>query len=442
MLPNIAPVLKEIIVMEALFLKSVPFIKVLSSFCLMLVGIRFRLGIGLSILIGGFAMGLMFGMGSAVFVQTGAVALMQEKFLFLAAIVGLILVLSDAMERSGQSRRLMDALSGYLTSPRLRLVFFPALIGLLPMPGGAIFSAPMVKTVSEDMQIRNSDRAVVNYWFRHVWELCWPLYPGLILTVGLADIPIIDFISKSWPGTPVMLLAGWFFFLRPGVIDARNLMLQPVTATRNSRVVLREGLPLLIAIVGAIGLEAVISAFAPGVPFEWGVVIALAGGVICVMTQNSQLGLHFLWTVLVGKSVRSMLFVIVSVFVFKEVMQVAEVVEEMARVAGGDAALFASAMFLPFLVGMVSGISIAFVGATFPLLLGVLNMLGMQDQTVPYLILALFSGFTGIMISPIHICLILTCQYFECDLARTWRKLVAPCVILLLSGIGLFFFLR
>ncbi len=150
----------------------------------------------------------------------------------------------------------------------------------------------------------------------------------------------------------------------------------------------------------------------------------------------------FLWTVLVGKSVRSMLFVIVSVFVFKEVMQVAEVVEEMARVAGGDAALFAAAMFLPFLVGMVSGISIAFVGATFPLLLGVLNMLGMQDQTVPYLILALFSGFTGIMISPIHICLILTCQYFECDLARTWRKLVAPCVILLLSGIGLFFFLR
>ncbi len=84
------------------------------------------------------------------------------------------------------------------------------------MPGGAIFSAPMVKTVSEDMQIRNSDRAVVNYWFRHVWELCWPLYPGLILTVGLADIPIIDFISKSWPGTPVMLLTGWFFFCGRG----------------------------------------------------------------------------------------------------------------------------------------------------------------------------------------------------------------------------------
>ncbi|WP_319467947.1 DUF401 family protein [uncultured Pseudodesulfovibrio sp.] len=428
--------------MESLLFKFIPFFKVLSAFALMLAGIRFRLGIGLSILIGGFAMGLMFGMGPVSFAQTGGMALMQEKFLFLAAIVGLILVLSDAMERSGQSRRLMGALSGYLTSPRLRLVFFPALIGLLPMPGGAIFSAPMVKTVSEDMCVRNSDRAVVNYWFRHVWELFWPLYPGLILIVGLADIPIIDFISKSWPGTLVMLLAGWFFFLRPGVLGAKDLMSQPVTGERNRGAVFKEGLPLLIAIVGAIGLETAISAFAPGMSFEWGVIVALGGGVGCVMAQNSQLGFQFLRTVLVGKSVRSMLFVIVAVFVFKDVMQAAGVVEEMARVAGGDAALFASAMFLPFLVGMVSGISVAFVGATFPLLLGVLNMLGMQDQVVPYLVLALFAGFTGVMISPIHICFILTCQYFECDMARTWRKLVAPCGILLLSGIGLFFFLR
>ena len=161
--------------MEALFFKLVPFIKVLSAFVLMLVGIRFKAGIGLSILMGAFAMGLLFGMGPISFAETGVLALGQEKFLFLAGIVGLILILSDAMERSGQSRRLMGTLSGYLTSPRLRLVFFPALIGLLPMPGGAVFSAPMVKTVSEEMRIKNSDRAVVNYWFRHVWELSWPL---------------------------------------------------------------------------------------------------------------------------------------------------------------------------------------------------------------------------------------------------------------------------
>lgn len=427
--------------MESLFVKSLPFLKVLFSFVIMLAGMRFRIGLGLSILIGGLVMGLSFGLGPVTFVTTGAHALIQDKFLFLTAIVGLILILSDAMERSGQSRRLMDSLSGYLTSPRLRLVFFPALIGLLPMPGGAVFSAPMVKTVSEDMSIRNSQRAMLNYWFRHVWELCWPLYPGIILTVALADIPIVDLISRTWPGTLVMLLTGWFF-LRPGVLDAADIVLKGLPQERSLGTVFREGLPLLVAIVGAIGLEAGIAAFWPGMDFEWGVISALALAVVCVMAQNTNLGVAFLRAVLVKKSLWSMIFVIVAIFVFKDVMQEAGVVLEMARAAGGDAALIASATFLPFLVGMVAGINVAFVGATFPLLLGVLNTLGMQDQTIPYLVLGTFFGFTGVMVSPIHICFILTCQYFGCDLGSTWRKVVAPGVVLLASGLGLFWFLR
>ncbi len=428
--------------MESLLIKSVPFAKVLFAFVLMLVGMRFKAGLGLSILAGGLAMGLLFGLGPVEFVQTGAMALIQEKFLFLVAIVGFILILSDAMERSGQSRRLMDALSGFLTSPRLRLVFFPALIGLLPMPGGAVFSAPMVKTVSEDMRIKNSDRAMLNYWFRHVWELCWPLYPGIILTVALADIPIIDLISRSWPATPIMFLTGWFFFLRPGVLDAGDLVFTDLPAKRSKGAVMKEGLPLLIAIVGAIGLEGGIATFLPGMDFEWGVISALLLAVVCVMAQNTSLGFSFLRSVMVKKSLWSMIFVIVAIFVFKDVMQAAGVVREMSRVAGGEAALIASATFLPFLVGMVAGINVAFVGATFPLLLGVLNTLGMQDQTIPYLILASFCGFTGVMVSPIHICFILTCQYFECDLATTWRKVVMPGMVFLFSGVALFFILR
>ncbi|WP_272700345.1 DUF401 family protein [Desulfovibrio sp. Fe33] len=425
--------------MDSLLVTLAPFLKVLFSFLLMLAGMRLRIGLGLSILLGGAAMGLLFGMGVASIVETGVLALAQEKFLFLAAIVGLILILSDAMERSGQSRRLMEALSGFLTSPRLRLIFFPALIGLLPMPGGAVFSAPMIKTVSEDMRITNSDRAVLNYWFRHIWELVWPLYPGIILTLALADIQIIDLISYTWPGTPIMLFAGWIFFLRPGVLGSQDLAIPMPVTSRSKSAAFREGLPLLIAIVGAIGLETSIAAFAPAIPFEFGVVAALAAAVACVMVQNTQLGLEFFRQVLTKKSLWSMVFVITAIFVFKDILQAAGVVSEMARVAGGNAALFASAAFLPFLVGMVAGINVAFVGATFPLLLGVLASLGMQDQTIPYIVLATFCGFTGVMISPIHICFILTCEYFQCDLGRTWRKVVPPCLVFLASGVALFF---
>ncbi|NDV19600.1 DUF401 family protein [Pseudodesulfovibrio sp. JC047] len=428
--------------MESLITTLVPFLKVLFAFILMLFGMRMKIGLGLSILIGGIVMGFLFGLGPVPIVKTGLVALTQEKFLFLLAIVGLILVLSDGMERSGQSRRLMGALSGFLKSPRLRLLFFPALIGLLPMPGGAIFSAPMVKTVSENMRITNSDRAVINYWFRHVWELVWPLYPAIILTLGLADIRIVDLLSCTWPGTPVMLLAGWWFFLRPGVLDTSELVVEVVPEVGNKSVALREGMPLLIAIVGAVSLESLIDVFFPAIPFEFGVIAALVAAVLCVMVQNADLGPGFLKEVVKKKSLWSIIFVIMAIFVFKDIMNEAGVVTEMARVAGGEAALFASAMFLPFLVGMVSGLSMAYVGASFPLLLGVLQSLGMQDQMMPYLTLGIFSGLTGVMASPIHICFVLTCEYFQCDIGRTWKKVIGPSIVFFLSGIVLFYLLK
>lgn len=423
------------------FSASWPFIKVLAAFVLMLAGMRYKIGLALSILLGGVFMGLVFGLDLVTIFQTGALALTQEKFLFLITIVGLIMILSDALERSGQSGRLMDALSGYLTSPRLRLIFFPALIGLLPMPGGAIFSAPMVKTMGETMDMKGEDQAVINYWFRHVWELAWPLYPGIILTVALANIPISELISKTWPGVIAMFGFGWLFLLRKAVPAGSNAVHFANGKERNIRKVLREGLPLLIAIVGAVGCETLLAKFAHNIPFEWGVIAALFVAVVAIMVQN-RLGGAFLMQVLSKKSLWSMLLVIAAIFIFKDIMQIAGIVEEMAGAAGGGVALFAAAFFLPFLVGLVAGINVAFVGATFPLLLGLLHNLGMDAHVIPYLVLASFAGFTGVMISPIHICFVLTCNYFGADVGRTWRRLVAPCCGFALTGGILFFILR
>jgi uncharacterized protein len=419
---------------------TIPFVKVIVVFCLMLIGIRLKLGLGLSILFGSLIMGLAFGLPVLTWGRVGLLALVQGKFLFLAAIVGLILILSDALEYSGQSGRLMDALSGYLVNPRLRLIFFPALIGLLPMPGGAVFSAPLVKAVSADMSLADEEKAVINYWFRHVWELAWPLYPGIILTVALADIPIGSLISRTWPATLAMFALGWLFFLRSAILPLTATAIGTAKTARHLRVVLREAIPLLIAIVGSIGLESGISLYFPGLPFEWGVVAALAAAVVALILQN-KLTHRYLLQVLRKKALWSMLFVITAIFVFKDVMQATGVVTVMAGAAGSGVALFAAAVFLPFFVGAVAGINVAFVGATFPLLLGLLKSLGMESQVIPYLVLASFSGFTGVMISPLHICFLLTCSFFGADTARTWRKIIVPCLCFFLIGGAVFWFL-
>lgn len=416
-----------------------PFLKLLVAFVLMLAGMRQKLGMALSILLGGIVLGLIFGLELTRVAAVGVLALGQQKFLFLAAIVGLIMVLSTGLELSGQSQRLMQSLSGYLVSSRLRLIFFPALIGLLPMPGGAIFSAPMVQTVGKELNMANEDQAVINYWFRHVWEMAWPLYPGIILTVALADIPIFALISKTWPGVVAMFVFGRIFLLRQKVVQGVNHEIAPTGAKRQLSAVLWEGLPLLFAIGGAIILETMLARLAPGVAFEWGVIVALLAANLVVMLQN-RLGRTFLRQVLGRKNLWAMVGVIAAIFVFKAIMQGAGIVEEMAGAGGGGAALVAAAVVLPFLVGMVAGINVAFVGATFPLLIGLLQNLGMEAQLVPYLVLASFAGFAGVMISPLHICFVLTCKFFGADVAATWRRLILPCFFFSLTG-GVWFWL-
>jgi len=122
-------------------------------------------------------------------------------------------------------------------------------------------------------------------------------------------------------------------------------------------------------------------------------------------------------------------------------MDQAGVVREMVKLGGG-AALICAAVFVPALVGMVAGITMAFVGASFPLMLGLLDQLGLQHQAMAWATLALISGFAGVMASPLHICFIMCCQYFSVNLPRFWRLTAPPCLILLAFGFVWFCVLR
>jgi hypothetical protein len=43
-------------------------------------------------------------------------------------------------------------------------------------------------------------------------------------------------------------------------------------------------------------------------------------------------------------------------------------------------------------------------------------------------VLAFCSGYIAVLVSPLHICLVLTCTYFNADLTKVYRKLWIPCV--------------
>lgn len=420
-----------------------PLIKIFFVFFCMLAGIRLKFGLGPSVLGGSVVLALLMDMGAYNWFYAAIQGLMSAKTGWLVCLVSLIMVLSGMMERTGQSRRVMDSLTGFLKSPRLRLVFFPSLIGLLPMPGGAIFSAPMIKEAAKGLDVSDLDKAVLNYWFRHVWELAWPLYPGMILAAAISGLPIFRFVGYTAPGVICCLLLGYFFYLRPGrlPLKASSIASANETQTRgDARAALREGLPLIVAIGGSFGLEALLSVVFPGVPFEAGIVAALTGAILCVALRNRG-SLSIAREVLTEKKFLGLVFMIISVFVFKDVLGESGLVEELSQVAGGETALIAAAVLVPFLVGVVSGITMAFVGAAMPLVVGLAGTMNLGEQLPAWVVLCMFSGFSGIMASPIHICFLLTCQYFGIDLYAAWKRIIIPCALLLTFGVAYFFVL-
>ncbi|WP_034642718.1 DUF401 family protein [Desulfovibrio inopinatus] len=420
-----------------------PFLKIALVFTAMLFGIRKKFGLARSILAGSVLLGFLFGFGPLSWGKAAALALIDPDTIFLAVIVALILILSDLFETTGQAARLMEAMRGILTKPRLRLVFFPILIGLLPMPGGAVFSAPMVKNLSKDLDVTDVDRAVINYWFRHIWEMGWPLYPGFLLSAALSGVPVAKLSLMACPAMVVCLLLGWRFLLRNKIETLSTFVedSQLVVSSFSTRSVLSHAAPLLTAIIGGIGLQAGIGFVDPAANAEIGIVVGLVASIVVCVRQN-KVTTEQIANIFRKKHLYTMLGVIASIFIFKDVMRQAGVVEAMSSSAGADVALWFTAIILPFIVGVVAGIALAYVGASLPLLLGLLQGLGMSSQIPEYTILLLICGFAGIMVSPIHICFLLTCQYFNVEISNAWRRIAIPSMGLFVFGIVYFLLLR
>jgi hypothetical protein len=99
-------------------------------------------------------------------------------------------------------------------------------------------------------------------------------------------------------------------------------------------------------------------------------------------------------------------------------------------------------VILPFIVGGVSGITIAFVGTTFPILISLVDAYGQSHLILAYLALGMAAGFVGVLFSPLHLCLILSNGYFKTTLMPVYRYLMLPCAALIIAGCVHFFVIQ
>jgi integral membrane protein (TIGR00529 family) len=88
---------------------------------------------------------------------------------------------------------------------------------------------------------------------------------------------------------------------------------------------------------------------------------------------------------------------------------------------------------IPFLIGMLTGITSAIVGIGFPVLLPFIVTQG--EVNLNYAMFAFVGGYAGHMLSPMHLCLVVTNDYFKVDTGTIYKMLILPVIILSLSAL-------
>ncbi len=88
--------------------------------------------------------------------------------------------------------------------------------------------------------------------------------------------------------------------------------------------------------------------------------------------------------------------------------------------------LVVAVALLPLLAGLVTGIAVGFTGAAFPLIVVLMQTPGSGLTPFATLVLAYGFGYMGMMLSPVHLCLLVTRDYFKSDVPRIYRHIM-PC---------------
>jgi uncharacterized protein len=415
-------------------------VRILLVFALVLPAIRRGWSLGSAFLAGAASLGLIFSMGPVPILRSAAASLVHPQTVSLAVVVSFILVFSHALEKSGQMTRLLESFKGLVRRPKISLVIFPALIGLLPMPGGAIFSAPMVKSLGRGHPLSVAQLSYINYWFRHIWEYWWPLYPGILLTTALAGIDVWRLVVFTAPLSVVAVAVG-YWPLR-GAMQTSG----PATGQEALKPFLLELAPIAGVIVmgllfgvglGSFGID-VIRPMAK----ELGLMAALLIAIFWVWRHN-RISWPARWAIVKDRALLKMVYMVAAILVFKGILEDSRAVDlvsgEMLR---WHIPLLPIAMLLPFLVGMVGGITIAFVGTTFPIVISLIQAMDQEALMLPYLMLGLSCGFIGVLVSPLHLCLMMSNAYFKTTLAPVYRLMRVPLLAMAAAATAYFWLLR
>jgi len=344
-------------------------------------------------------------------------ALISHTSINLYLSLALIKSFEYSLRQTGLMQKMTEASQSLLGNKKLSIISMPLVMGMLPSLGGAYLSAPMVDSATKNLNMAKEEKAFINYWYRHPWELILPLYPGIVLASAVSGVHLRELIILNLPAAMILFLAGFVLSMR-NVKDKNQLS----TSNRNFKS-LYSFIPIILVLF-------------PVIAFKIDLYISFIFNIILLCLYYRKSFKEILSIIKHGFT-SDIFYLVIGVIIFKEMLQVSGAVDGIARAITQSGIPYLIVFtILPLFVGLITGITIGYVGSTFPLIMTL-------KQTLPYEIsIAFVAGYLGVLISPLHLCLILTKEYFKANIIGMYRKIIPGCCIILCIALIEFVILR
>jgi integral membrane protein (TIGR00529 family) len=333
--------------------------------------------------------------------------------------VAVISVLVSLYSNSGVVRRLSLELSRAFKNHVVAITLTPGVIGLLPVPGGALMSAPLVEHIGSLMNMSRARMLFVNVWYRHVIVYVYPLSSVIILASVVTGVGLWDIVSRQIPVAIAMFLLG---------LPAVGFNGGSSKGGVRIGVLARDLAPILVAVVlamlftpldGLLGVERISVAFS--------VVIS-----ITLFVVLERIGWNMILESLRDRRLWELTVISFGVMMFREFFLNMDLKPIGELLLGYNVSGLALAVLLPIFFSTVSGHPTAGIAIATPIIASLTGV----DVKIASLIYA--SAFIGYIASPLHLCYVYTAEYYKVPLIEGYKYMIPATIASLAVAITLF----
>jgi len=335
----------------------------------------------------------------------------------LVLIMYLIAVFVSLYRKTGFIDQLSRELVHALKKPLIIIAFVPAILGLLPVPGGALMSIPIIDRVGDYIGLDKNRKLFLNVWFRHVIFVVYPLSTVLVLTSTLAGVNIWVLIMGQIPIALAMIIIGYFIGLYIGGYQRRYEL---ISGNTNKKLLLKVFSPIIISIAIALSTSYYLDYKYPlpvnRVSMILGVLIGTA-----LLAKLSGIQLRDLGKVLIAEKPLELALVGYGAMLLRGAFTSSDLSCVIDYIPS-SVPVHAIAIGLPIIFSLVSGVPTGGIALSIPII---------QQITVitPALASLIYiSAFIGYLGSPLHLCYIYTAQYLGISITKGYKYMIPSCL--------------